>query len=48
MSNHVNHRRTPEHQRRVEGLRSSNATTKHKSAKDYQRKPKHKGKGWSE
>jgi hypothetical protein len=48
MSNHINHRRTAEHQRRVEDTRRSNATTKHKSVKDYRRKPKHVAKGWGE
>lgn len=46
MSNHINHRRTAEHQRRVEDIRRSNATSKHKSVKDYRRKPKHVAKGW--
>jgi hypothetical protein len=48
MSNRVNHRRDPEHQRRVLDTRRSNATSKHKSVKDYRRKPKHQGKGWAE
>lgn len=46
MSNRPNHRRDPEHQRRVEDIRRSNATSKHKSVKDYRRKPKHVNKGW--
>jgi hypothetical protein len=29
-------------------LRKSNATTKHKSVKDYQRKPKHTGRGYDQ
>jgi hypothetical protein len=37
MSNHINHRRSAEHQRRVEDTRRSNATTKHKSVKDASR-----------
>lgn len=28
---------------RVQGLRRSNATTRHRSPRDYQRKPKHRG-----
>jgi hypothetical protein len=30
----------------MQGLRRSSATSRHKSAKDYRRKPKHAGKGW--
>lgn len=46
MSNRVNPRRNAEHQRRVIETRRSNATSKHKSVKDYRRKPKHTGRGW--
>ncbi len=46
MSNRVNYRRDAEHQRRVLDSRRSNATAKHKSVKDYRRKPKHVSKGW--
>lgn len=46
MSNRPNHRRSAEHQRRVEDIRRSNAASKHKSVKDYRRKPKHVNKGW--
>ena len=48
MSTKTSHRRSAEHQRRVEDIRRSNATSKHKSAKDYRRKPKHSAKGWGE
>lgn len=30
----------------MQELRRSNATSRHKSAKDYRRKPKHSGRGW--
>ena len=30
----------------MQELRRSNATARHKSPKDYRRKPKHQGKGW--
>ena len=33
---------------RVQELRRSNATTRHKSIADYRRKPKHPNKGWDE
>jgi len=30
----------------MQELRRSNATSRHRSAADYRRKPKHPGKGW--
>lgn len=30
----------------VQNLRRGSTTERHKSAKDYRRKPKHSGKGW--
>ena len=33
---------------RVQELRRSNATTRHKSIADYRRKPKHPNNGWDE
>lgn len=46
MSTKTSHRRSAEHQRQVLESRRSNATAKHKSVKDYRRKPKHVGRGW--
>jgi hypothetical protein len=39
-------RRSPETQRQVMELRSSNAAQPHRSANAYTRKPKHVGRGW--
>lgn len=30
----------------MQGLRRSSATSRHRSARDYRRKPKHSGRGW--
>jgi len=38
-------KKTREDVQRIQDLRRSNATTRHKSIKDYRRKPKHH-KGW--
>jgi len=38
----MNHRRNPEHQRRIEELRRSNAAMPHKNKSRYTRKTKHK------
>jgi len=38
-------KKTREDVQRIQDLRRSNATSRHKSAKDYRRKPKHH-KGW--
>jgi hypothetical protein len=48
MSTKTSHRRNADHQARVLDLRKSSATSKHKSVKDYRRKPKHVAKGWGE
>lgn len=48
MSTKTSHRRSAEHQRRVLDLRQSSATSKHKSVKDYRRKPKHVGRGYDQ
>lgn len=46
MSDKINFRRSTEHQRQVMEIRRSSAASKHKSVKDYRRKPKHVGRGW--
>ncbi len=40
--------RNEQYMRGMQELRQSNAAGTHRSAKDYRRKPKHQGKGWSE
>lgn len=40
--------RNEEYMRGMQELRRSNAAGTHKSAKDYQRKPKHRNRGWDE
>lgn len=46
MSTKTSHRRTAAHQSRILDLRQGSRTDRHKSEKDYRRKPKHRGKGW--
>jgi len=46
MSTKISHRRKAEHQTRVLEIRRSSATDRHKSPRDYRRKPKHVSKGW--
>lgn len=39
-------KKTREEIQRIQDLRRSNATSRHKSIKDYRRKPKHRNLGW--